>query len=99
MLDPETPDCETRTAWRPDDDVVADLDQIVDFRALADDRIAVGASVDRRARADLDVVLYDDAPDLRHFEMSARTEGETEPVLSDMNARMNDHPIPDQSRR
>ncbi len=80
------------------DNVVSDLDEIVDFRPLADHRIAVCASVDRHARADLDVVLNDDSPDLRHFEMSPRAEGEAKSVLPDMSARVNDHAIPNQRR-
>ena len=71
-VDPETPDWETRTQWRPIDDVVADLHEIVDLGAFADDRVAIGAAVDRRPGADLDVVLDDDAADLRHFQMALR---------------------------
>src|SRR5579871_3856371 len=52
--------------------VVADLDEIVDLRALANDRVAVRAAVDRDAGADLDVVLDDDPSNLRHLEMAAR---------------------------
>ena len=54
------------------DDVVADLHEIVDLRALADHRVAVCAAIDGHAGADLDVVLDDDPADLRHFEMAPR---------------------------
>ena len=81
-----------------DDHVVANLDEIVDLRPLADHRVAVCAPVDRHARADFDVVLDDDPPDLRHLEMSARTEGEAEAVLTDMGAGVDDHPVADQRR-
>src|SRR5580704_18671652 len=47
-----------------DDDVVADLHQIVDLCPLADHGVAVCAAVDRYASADLDIVLNDDATDL-----------------------------------
>src|SRR6266516_1828763 len=83
-------------AMATDHDIVADLNQIVDFGALADDRVAIGAAVDRGPRPDLDVVLQDDAADLRHFEMAAGTRHITEPVLSDAASRMNDDPIADQ---
>src|SRR5882757_6733551 len=79
-----------------DDDVVADLHQIVDLRPLADHGVAVCAAVDRYAGANLDIVLNDHAPDLGHFEMPPRPKGEPEAVLSDMCAGMNDHAIADQ---
>src|SRR5713101_5358460 len=86
-------------AMAADHDIVADLNQIVDFGALADDRIAIGAAVDRGPRPDLDVVLQDDAADLRHFEMAAPAHHITEPVLSDAASRMNDDAIADQRMR
>ena len=98
-LDPETPDWDDQHRVATDDDVVADLHQIVDLRALADDRVAVGAAVDRYAGANLDIVLNDDAADLGHFEMPPRPEGEPEAVLSNMCAGMNDHAIADQRGR
>src|SRR5665213_1819810 len=45
--------------------VMADLDQVVDFCALADHGIANGATIDGSAGADFDIVLDDDACDLR----------------------------------
>ena len=53
-------------------DIVADLDEVVDLGALADHGVADGAAVDGGAGADLDVVLDDDAADLRHLEVAAR---------------------------
>src|SRR5665213_3080472 len=76
--------------------IVADLDQIVDLGALADHGIADGATVDRGAGADLDVVLDDDAPELRHLKVAAQTQHEAEAVLTDLAARMNDDPVADQ---
>ena len=59
-------------AMAADHDVVANLDEVVDLGPLADHRVADGAAVDRRAGADLDVVLDDDAADLRHLDVAAR---------------------------
>ena len=81
-----------------DDNVVADLHQIVDLRALADYGVAVCAPVDCHAGADLDIVLDDDATDLGHFEVPPRPEREPEAVLPDMRAGVNDHPVADQRR-
>src|ERR1051326_2653682 len=44
-------------AMPADHHIVADLDQIVDFGAFADDGVAVGAAVDRGPRADLDTII------------------------------------------
>ncbi len=79
-----------------DDDIVADLHEIIDLRPLADDRVAIGAAIDRRAGADLDVVLDDHAADLRHLEMPARPHREAEAVLTDVRAGMDDHAIADE---
>ena len=70
-------------AMAADDDVVADLHEVVDLGALADHRVAAGAPVDGGVGADLDVVLDDDAADLRHLEMALAPHGEAEAVLAD----------------
>ena len=86
-------------AMAADDHVVGDLHQIVDLGALADHRVAAGAAIDRRVGADLDVVLDDDAADLRNFEVPLRPHGEAETVLADAHARMEDHAVADESVR
>jgi hypothetical protein len=50
-----------------DDDVVADLDEVVDFGAFADDGFAETGAVERGVGADLDVVVDHDAADLGIF--------------------------------
>ena len=67
-------------------DVVPDLDEIINFGALPDDRIAQGTPVDGRIGPDLDTVLNDDPANLRHFQMTVFAHGEAEPVLTDGNA-------------
>jgi hypothetical protein len=52
-----------------DDAVVADLDQIVDFRPFSDDGVTEGAAVDCGAGADLNPILNDDTAQLRDFGM------------------------------
>ena len=83
-------------AMAPDDDVVPDLHEIINFGALADDRVLKGAAIDGRIGADLDVVLDDDAADLRHLEVAAAAHGEAEAVLADAHARMDDDAVADQ---
>ena len=78
-------------------DIMGDLDEVIDFRALANDRVARRATIDRRIGADLHVILDNDATDLRHFQMAAPPRSEAETVLPDRGAGMNDHAIADQS--
>src|SRR5450830_661974 len=79
-----------------DADIVAYLDKVVDLAALADHGVANGAAVDGGAGADLDSVLDDDTPDLRHLEVAVAAHHEAEAVLTDPAARMNDDAIADQ---
>src|ERR1700737_3098392 len=53
--------------------VVRDLDQVVDLGPLADHGVADRAPVDGRIGADLDPILDDDAPDLRHLAVPSGT--------------------------
>ena len=59
-------------AMSADRDVVSDLHEIIDLGAFADDRVAVGAAINRRVRADFNVVLDDDPADLRNFQVTAQ---------------------------
>src|SRR6187455_3451596 len=69
--------------------IVADLDLIVDFRALADHGVAQAAAIDGGPGADLDIVLDHDAAGLRHLQMAIRAEKyEAEAILPDAAARM-----------
>src|SRR5674476_443715 len=79
-----------------DADIVAYLHQVVDLGALADHGVANGAAVDGGGGADFDIVLDDDAPDLRHLEVALSSHHEAEAVLTDLAARMNDDAIPEQ---
>ena len=67
--------------------VVPDLDQIINFGALADDRVAESAAIDRRVRADFHIVLDDDAAELRYFEVARRAADVAEAVLADAACR------------
>ena len=77
-------------------DVVSDMDEVVDLRASADDRVAEGAPVDCSERLDLDVILDHNAPDMRKLlQMPILVRLEPEAVAADHAARMNDHIAPD----
>ena len=49
----------------PDDHVVTDLYQIVDLGPFPNHRIAKVATIDSRVGADFDIILYDNATELR----------------------------------
>ena len=61
------PPAPTITTFSPMSQLWAIMHQVVDLRAAADARLAERRAVDRGVRADLDVVLDDDAADLRHL--------------------------------
>src|SRR3974390_338789 len=78
-----------------DADIVTDLNQIVDLGTFADHGVADDAAVDGGASPNLDVVLDDNAPDLRHLELNVCAP-EAETVLANLAPSMNDHAVPDQ---
>src|SRR5215471_35616 len=79
----------------PDDDVVPDLDEVVDLGATADDGLAEGRTVDRRVRADLDVLLDPHDPHLRDLAVPLAVPEVSEPVGADDRAGVEDSPRAD----
>jgi hypothetical protein len=79
-----------------DHHVVGNLHQIVDLRAFADHGVAVAATVNGAVGADLDVVLNDDAPGLRHLEMAVGARNEAEAILADPDPGVQHHPVADE---
>ena len=71
---------------------MGDLDEIVDSRPTPNHGHARGRAVDAGVRADLDVILQDDPPQLGDLLVAAVAGGKTESVVSDDRARVNDHP-------
>src|SRR5690606_38058379 len=82
---------------RPDAHVVGDLHEVVDLHAVLDDGVVDRAPVDRRVRADLDVVADDHRAELRHLDPAAvrETLREAEAVRADHGAGVHDAPAPD----
>ena len=54
----------------PNDHVVRDLDQVIDFHAFLNPGASKARPIDRRIRADLDIVIDLHDTDLRNFLMS-----------------------------
>src|SRR5690606_9283389 len=73
-----------------DADVVRDHHEIVELHAVLDHGVLDRAAVDRRVRADLDVVADHDRAELRHLDPPAMREilGETEAVAADHRPRL-----------
>src|SRR3954451_7822367 len=91
------PDLGREQAVPADGHIVADLDLIVDFGALADHGIAQAAAVDGGVGADLNVVLDQDAAGLRHLQMALRAEeDEAITVLPDAAPGMDQDIVADQ---
>src|SRR5262249_45656435 len=61
-----------QNAVPPDNGVVADLDQIVDLGSLTDYGVVHRSAVNAGVGANLDIVLNDDASNLRDFLVTAR---------------------------
>ena len=84
-------------AMPPYADIVPDLNEIIDLGTFADDGIVHGTPVDRRVRADLHMVLQDDAADLNDLDhAAARTRRIAETVLPDTGTGMNDDIVADE---
>ena len=74
-------DADLRDQQRVPADVhaVADLNEVVDFGAGLNPRFADGRPIDRRVRADFDIVFDDDARRLRNFLVGAVRIASTKP--------------------
>jgi hypothetical protein len=68
--------------------VVGDLNKVVDFGSLSNNRIANPAPIDCRSSSNLNIILYYDNADLRHLEVPICAQYETKPVLTDVTTRM-----------
>ena len=90
------PTCATMMQWRPITTLWAIWTRLSILVPSPITVSRVGAAVDRRVGADLDVVLDDDAADLRHLEVPPRPDGEAEPVLADAHAGMDDDAVAEQ---
>jgi hypothetical protein len=73
-------------------DIVADLDQVIETRTSADHRVSRRPSVDRAVGADLDIIFYYYAPELRDHHWTGSGTGEPKSLLPDPRARINIHP-------
>src|SRR6185437_6142324 len=77
-------------------DIVTYLNQVVDLRSLPNDGILDSTAIYGRSCADLNVILYDHAAHLRHFEMAFSSHHKSESILTNLAAGMNNDPIADQ---
>ena len=87
------PTCEMTRQCSPISHVVPDLHEVVDLRALADDRRPERAAINRHVRADLHVVAEDDVADLRHFAVHPCVQHVAKSVRADDRAGMDPHAL------
>src|SRR5262245_4629274 len=74
-----------------DDDVVRDLHEIVDLHALLNPCSAKTRAIDSGVRADLDIVVNLDNPELLNFLLASFDHFETKPIRTDNSAAVNDY--------
>ena len=75
--------------------IVCDHDQIIELAAFPNHRVAQCAAIDRGTRADLDIVLDDDAAQLGNLEIILAGGGKAETGLADMGARQDGDAVAD----
>ncbi len=73
--------------------IVGDHHEIVDLGPDPDPRRAEGSAIDRRARADLDIVADLDVAQLRNFDVRAVHHPIAEAVCANDTIGVHDHPI------
>ena len=76
-----------------DDDVVSDLHEVVDLGAGADPGPSEAGAIHATVRADLDVVVDLDDPDLLDLFVAAFDEFEAEPVGADDDSAVEDDAV------
>src|SRR6185437_2884042 len=79
----------------PDAHIVRNLYEIIDLGPGADDRVVDAATVDRRVRADLDVVFDDAAADVRNLDVLTVALHVAESVGPEPRTRMHDDTMTD----
>jgi len=79
----------------PNDDVVRNMHEVVDLRALADDRGPKGSAIDGRVGADLHIVVDDHVADLQHLAVTALVEHVTVTIRADDGAGVDCHTVAD----
>ena len=80
----------------PNSDIAAELDEVIDARAGSDARIVERTAVDRRVRADLDVIPDHDPAKLRCRHVATVMKAEAEPLWTDPHARKQHHAVTEQ---
>jgi len=85
----------TITQWPPDNDVVPDLHQIINFGSQADGSILKRSSVDGRIGADLRIIRDQEAANLRNLKVALATHRKAEAVPANTHTGVPDYPIPE----
>ena len=78
----------SNNAMPPYTHIMGDLHEIIDFRAFTDSRVARGTAIDRRIGADLDIVLNNDAAELRHLGRARLARHVPKAILANSYTRM-----------
>src|SRR5206468_2417101 len=87
------PDLRHDQAQPTDAAIVRDVHEVVDLRPRADHRVVDAPAIDRRVRADLDVVLDDAATDVRNLVVSSVPIHVAESVGAEPRTGVHDHAL------
>jgi hypothetical protein len=63
--------------------IMGNMDHIIELRALADNGVTNSAAINRNIRTKFDMVLNDNASNLRNFCMTLPPNGKTKSILAD----------------
>src|ERR1043166_3533844 len=88
------PHLSANDAMTPNDDVVGDLDEVIDFRAFSHGGTAETRAIDRAVRPDLNVVANHYVAHLRDFFVPALHEFVAEAIAANHHAWLQPHPFP-----
>jgi len=86
-------DLSAEDAMASDGHIVADLNQVVDFRAFLDPSASETGAIDGRIRTDLDVIIDLDDPSLGYFFMTPLADFVTESLGTNHDAVVKSHAV------
>ena len=78
-----------------DDIVMANMDKVIDFGSLADDRTVNGSTVNTSIAADFDIIANDDVPRLKDLGMLSFARDIAKAITADDTASLEDDPVTD----
>ena len=73
--------------------IMGNLHQIIDLGALTNYRVRKGATINSGVGTNLNIILNDDAPNMRHFFKAALAANEAKTILTNARTGLDKHPV------